>query len=172
MGKGSVVAGLRKRRPDLVLSVSATTRARRVQEVDGSDYHFLDDAAFDRLIQAGGLLEWAEFAGCRYGTPEAPVREALDAGCDVLLEIEVQGARQVRERQPGAVLVLLVPPSLDVLNERLAGRGTEEPSAIAARLAVARQELAERDMFDHVVVNDRLEDAVDALDRILAADGR
>jgi guanylate kinase len=162
-----VVRLLRTRRPELALSVSATTRARRPGEVDGVHYRFLDEAAFQRLVEEGGFLEWAEYAGRRYGTPAAPVLQALAEGRDVVLEIEVDGARQVRERDPRAVLVLLVPPSLEALAARLRGRGTETPEAIARRLEVARAELGEADLFDHVVVNDRLEDAVDELDRIL-----
>ncbi len=119
VGKGTLVAGLRARRPQLALSVSATTRPRRAGEVDGGAYHFLDRAEFDRLVAAGGFLEWAEFAGERYGTPAAPVEELVAAGTDVVLEIEVQGARQVRERSRDALLVLLVPPSLDALAQRL-----------------------------------------------------
>ncbi len=167
VGKGTLVRELRRRRPDIEVSVSATTRPRRPGEVDGADYLFLDDEAFDELVAAGGFLEWAAFAGQRYGTPEAPVRKALESGADVVLEIEVQGARQVRQRMPDAILVLVVPPSFDVLAQRLAARGTETPDMAAVRLAAARQELAEADMFDHLVVNDRVEDAVTGLERIL-----
>jgi guanylate kinase len=167
VGKGSVVRELRARRPDLGLSVSATTRSRRPDEVDGVDYRFLDDAAFQRLVDGDGFLEWAEYAGRRYGTPADPVDAILSAGRDVVLEIEVQGARQIRERHPDAVLVLLVPPSEEVLAQRLRGRGTEDPDEVARRLRIAREELAQADLFDHVVTNDCLEDAVDELDRIL-----
>jgi guanylate kinase len=167
VGKGTLVRALRARRPDLEVSVSATTRARRPGEVDGVDYLFLDDEQFDELVATDGFLEWAAYAGNRYGTPEAPVRKALESGADVVLEIEVQGARQVREREPAAILILVVPPSFEVLAARLATRGTETPDIAAARLAVARQELAEADLFDHLVVNDRVEDAVTELERIL-----
>lgn len=151
--------------------MSATTRSRRPHEVEGVDYHFLDDAAFARLADTGGFLEWAEYAGRRYGTPAAAVEQLLAAGRDVVLEIEVQGARQIRDRHPSAVLVLLTPPSLEVLAERLRGRGTESADAVARRLALAESELAQADLFDHVVVNDQLSEAVDQLDRILERDG-
>lgn len=167
VGKGTLVAALRRRRPGLVLSVSVTTRPPRRGEVDGVDYRFVDDVAFDALRDAGGLLEWAEYAGYRYGTPAAAVAEAIAAGRDVVLELEVEGARQIRERFPAALLVLLVPPSLSALAERLARRGTDDPVAVARRLAVARSELAEADLFDHVVVNADLDAAVDQVDRIL-----
>lgn len=163
-----MIAGLRARRPDLALSVSATTRAPRPHEVDGVHYHFLDDESFAALAAADGFLESAEYAGSRYGTPEEAVERLLAAGDDVLLEIEVQGARQVRERRPDALLVLLVPPSLADLRERLAARGTETPEAVDRRLEVARSELDQADLFDRVIVNDRVEDAVEQLDRILA----
>jgi len=166
VGKGTVVAELARRRP-ITVAVSATTRPRRPDEVQGRDYHFLDDAAFDRLIAENGLLEWAEYAGRRYGTLARDVRSAIDAGHDVLLEIEVQGARQVRDRHPEALLVLLVPPSLTELERRLSARGTEDPDAIAGRLAAARQELADTELFDHVVVNEQVREAAAELDRIL-----
>lgn len=172
VGKGTVVRALLRRRPDLVLSISATTRARRPDEVDGVHYRFLDDAAFDELARRGGLLEWAEYAGRRYGTPAAPVKAVTAEGVDVLLEIEVQGARQVRGRCPDALLILIVPPSLDELVERLRRRGTEDPEQIAARVEVARQELDQAEVFDYVVVNDRVENAVDELDRILGTSTR
>jgi len=171
VGKGTLVAGLRARRPELALSVSATTRPRRAGEVDGVAYRFLDRAEFDRLIDGDGFLEWAEFAGHRYGTPAEPVERLIAAGTDVVLEIEVQGARQVRDRFPDAVLVLLVPPSLDALAQRLRDRGTEDDASLARRLAIAETELASADVFDHVVLNDRLDEAIAAVDRILGATG-
>jgi guanylate kinase len=164
VGKGTVIRALRRIRPDLLLSVSATTRTRRQGEQDGVHYHFLDDAAFDDLIAADGLLEWAQFAGHRYGTPAGPVRAA---GRDVLLEIEVQGARQIRERIPESVSVFLAPPSLEELAQRLRGRGTESEAAIQARLDQARAELAEASAFDHLVLNDDVARAADEIARIL-----
>jgi guanylate kinase len=167
VGKGTVVRALRRLRPELVLSVSATTRPRRARERDGVDYHFLDAADFDELVATDGFLEWAEFAGNRYGTPVAPVRAALDSGRDVLLEIEVQGARQIRERVPESVSVFLAPPSLEVLAGRLRGRGTESEEAVQQRLEQARVELAEAGAFDHVVVNGEVAQAAAEIARIL-----
>ena len=153
VGKSTVVARALELDPGIWLSVSATTRIPRSGEQDGREYFFVDDAEFDRLVATDGLLEWASFAGHRYGTPSAPVRERLSCGTPVLLEIEVQGARQVRERVPGALLVFLAPPSWEVLEARLTGRGTESPDAVARRLAAAREELAAAAEFDRVLVN-------------------
>lgn len=167
VGKGTVVSALRARHPDLGVSVSVTTRPRRPGEVDGVQYHFLDDAAFAALVAADGLLEWADFAGRRYGTPAAPVTAALAAGSDVVLEIEVRGARQIRRRFPEAILVMLVPPSLPALEQRLAGRGTESPDQVRVRLEEARRELDGAGEFDHVVVNDEVGRAAEQIGRIL-----
>jgi guanylate kinase len=145
--------------PDLYVSVSVTTRARRPVEHPGVDYDFVDDAEFDRLVEAGELLEWADVFGSRYGTPAEPIRRALEAGRDALLEIDVQGARQVRRTAPDAVLIFLAPPSLDELERRLRSRGTEDGDRLARRLATAREELRERTWFDHVVVNEDLDRA-------------
>jgi guanylate kinase len=161
VGKGTIVRRVRSRVPDeLVLSVSATTRPPRPGEVDGIDYFFIDGAGFDRMVADGEMLEWAEvFHGHRYGTPAGPVDLHRDAGRDVLLEIDVEGARWVRERAPDAVMILLEPPSRDELERRLRSRRTESDDSIAERLAKAEWELAQRSMFDHVVVNDDLERA-------------
>lgn len=145
--------------PRLRLSVSATTRPPRPSERDGTDYFFLTDEDFDALARSGGLLEWAEVFGHRYGTPRPWVEETLDAGVDVVLEIDVQGAAQVREAMPEAVLVFLAPPSLEELERRLRSRGTEDEDMLARRLAEAGWELEQRGWFDHVVVNDDLEGA-------------
>ncbi|CAN5175999.1 guanylate kinase [soil metagenome] len=168
VGKGTVVAALRGRVPRLAVSVSATTRRRRPGEVDGVHYHFVDDEAFDVLVAEGGLLEWAEFNGRRYGTPSAPVHEALAEGRPVALEIEVQGARTVRRRYPEAVLVFLIPPSEEALRERLRRRHSDSPEQIDRRIAIARWELQQAGEFDHIVVNDRVDRAADAIARILA----
>ena len=157
VGKSTVVARLRATHPQVWLSVSATTRAPRPGEVDGRDYHFVTEAAFDELVQTGQLLEWARFAGHRYGTPRAPVVARLADGVPVLLEIELAGARQVRASLPSAQLVFLAPPSRDALVARLVGRGTEDPNVVAARLAAAEVELAAQDEFDVVLVNDDVE---------------
>jgi len=157
VGKGSVHAGLHGVLTDLEVSVSATTRAPRPGETDGVAYHFVDDAAFDRLVAADELLEWAEYAGNRYGTPRAPLDDAVRRGRTVLLEIEVQGALQVRARLPEALQIFLVPPSFEELERRLRDRGTEDDATMQARLEVARQEMGAQDRFDHVVVNDDLD---------------
>jgi guanylate kinase len=154
VGKGTVVAELRRLRPDVWVSVSATTRAAREGERDGEHYHFWTPQRFARTVQADGFLEWAEFAGNRYGTPRAPVEQRVAAGATVLLEIELEGARQVRAAMPEAFMVFLSPPSFAALESRLRGRGTEESDAIARRLDRARHELAAAEEFDAVVVND------------------
>jgi guanylate kinase len=161
VGKGSVVARLLARDPEgLALSVSATTRPARQGERDGDDYVFVDDAGFDRMVADDALLEWAQvYAGQRYGTPRAFVDAELAAGRDVILEIDVQGAAQVRRHTPGAVLILLAPPSLEALEARLRGRGTEDELGIQERLAAAQRELEQAGWFDHVVVNDDVDRA-------------
>jgi guanylate kinase len=171
VGKGTVVQRLLARDPlGLAHSVSATTRAPRPGERDGVDYVFVDDAAFRRMIADGELLEWAEvFRGVRYGTRRAFVRAALEAGRDVVLEIDVQGAAQIRAEDPEAVLILLEPPSLADLERRLRGRGTESEEALAERLAAAERELAQAAWFDQRVVNDDLDRAVDEVAAIIEA---
>jgi guanylate kinase len=165
VGKGTLVARLRERHPDLWLSVSATTRSPRAGEEEGRHYFFLDRAAFERQVATGGFLEWAEFAGNLYGTPRAAVQERLEAGRTVLLEIELEGARQVRRSFPAGFQVLLRPPSFEELERRIRGRGTDSEEAIARRLARAREELAAEAEFDAVVVNDDLERARVDLER-------
>jgi guanylate kinase len=169
VGKGTVVAEVRRRYPDVWVSVSVTTRRPRPGEREGDHYHFVDDAEFDRLIAADGLLEWAEYAGNRYGTPVAPLRARLETGQPALLEIELQGARQVRERDPEAQLVFLAPPSWGVLVSRLAGRGSEPPAVQERRLALAQAELDASGEFDVVVVNDDVARAADELVGLLTA---
>jgi guanylate kinase len=154
VGKGTVVTQVRRMRPDVWISISATTRAPRSGEVDGVDYLFWSREHFARTVEQGGFLEWAEFAGNRYGTPRRPVLARLREGQPVLLEIELQGARQVRAAMPRAFMVFLAPPSWADLEARLHGRGTEDDAAIAQRLAKAREELAAAGEFDAVVVND------------------
>jgi guanylate kinase len=172
VGKGTVHARVRAALEDAVLSVSATTRPPRAGEVDGVDYHFVSPQRFEALIEAGALLEWATYAGHRYGTPAAPVRDAVAAGSVVVLDIEVQGALQVKVHDPGALLVFLLPPSLAELERRLRGRGTESDDAVARRLARAREELTEAHRFDVRVVNDDLDRCVaEVLDAIAAARG-
>jgi guanylate kinase len=153
VGKSTVVAELRRSHPELWLSVSATTRAPRPGEADGREYFFVDEAEFDRMVAAGDLLEWAEFAGNKYGTPRKPLEEKLAAGIPCLLEIDLAGARQVRKTMPDARLVFLAPPSWEELVRRLTGRGTEPPEVIARRLDAARLELAAESEFDLTLVN-------------------
>jgi guanylate kinase len=169
VGKGTVVAEVRRRHPEVWVSVSVTTRSSRPGEVDGVDYHFVDDREFDRLIATDGLLEWAEYAGNRYGTPLAPLRQRLAGGSPALLEIELQGARQVRARDPEAQLVFLAPPSTAALVARLSGRGTESLEVQRRRLAIAEAELAAADEFDVVIVNDDVARAADELVSLLTA---
>ncbi|MBB4684625.1 guanylate kinase [Amycolatopsis jiangsuensis] len=153
VGKSSVVGQLRRLDPDIYFSVSVTTRAPRPGEVEGNHYHFVDAAEFDRMVAQHRLLEWAEFAGNRYGTPREPVERALAQGRPAVLEIELQGARQVRVAMPEARLVMLMPPSWEELVGRLTGRGTEDEAAVRARLAEAERELAAAGEFDVRLVN-------------------
>lgn len=145
------------------LSVSATTRFPRPGEVDGVHYHFVTRERFQQLVDASGLLEWAEFAGNLYGTPRQPVLERLEEGRPVVLEIDLQGARQVRAAMPEARLVFLAPPSWDELVRRLTGRGTEPPEVVERRLQVAKEELAAEPEFDVTLVNTSVQDVVDSL---------
>ncbi|GAA1085450.1 MULTISPECIES: guanylate kinase [Kitasatospora] len=157
VGKSTVVAHMRKMHPEVWLSVSATTRHPRPGEKDGVQYHFVDNDQFDKLIANGELLEWAVFAGNRYGTPRQAVQDRLDRGEPVLLEIDLQGARQVRESMPEAQLVFLAPPSWDELVRRLTGRGTEPQHVIDQRLDAAKVELAAETEFDTTLVNTSVE---------------
>ena len=160
VGKGTLIRLLRERLPDLGLSVSATTRAPRPGEVDGFDYHFLTDTEFDRLVAEGAFVEHAEYAGRRYGTLASELEQRTAAGEAVVLEIEVDGARQVRAAIPDALQVFIAPPSRAALRERLVGRGTDATDVIERRLQVGERELDAQGEFAHVVVNDRLEEAV------------
>ena len=157
VGKSTVVNELRRHFPEIWVSVSATTRRPRPNEEHGRHYYFVDDAEFDRLVADGALLEWAEFAGNRYGTPREPVRERLTRGVPVLLEIDLQGARQIRASVPDARLVFLRPPSWEELVRRLVGRGTESAEVVERRLSVARDELAHEPEFDVTLVNTEIE---------------
>lgn len=157
VGKGSVVRRLLELLPEAAPSVSVTTRPPRPDEREGVDYHFVDEEQFEALRSRGALLEWATYAGHRYGTPRPWVEEQLAGGRVVVLEIEVQGALQVRQHMPDALLVFVAPPSLEELERRLEERGTEDPGSRTLRLETARHELAQQDAFDAVVVNDDLE---------------
>ncbi|WP_174185736.1 guanylate kinase [Nocardia barduliensis] len=165
VGKSTVVRCVRERLPDLVFSVSATTRAPRPGEVDGLDYRFVSRAEFDAMIEGGELLEWADIHGGlqRSGTPAGPVRAALAEGLPVLVEVDLEGARSVRRAIPEAILVFLAPPSWEELVARLTSRGTESPEVIERRLETARIELAACDEFDIVIVNDEVTSACEQL---------
>jgi guanylate kinase len=167
VGKGTLIRALRERVPELALAVSATTRDPRPGEEDGRDYHFLSDEEFERRVRAGEFVEHARYSGRRYGTLRSELERHHAEGRPVLLEIEVQGARQVREAMPEAVQLFIAPPSEDALRTRLIGRGTDPPEQVAARLETARAELEAQGEFGHVVVNDRLEDAVGELERLV-----
>jgi guanylate kinase len=167
VGKGTLIRMLRERMPELQLSVSATTRRPRTGETQGVDYHFMSPEEFEQHVLDGGFVEHADYAGARYGTLRSELETRSASGSPVLLEIEVQGARQVRETMPEAVQVFIAPPSVDALRARLVGRGAEAADQIEARLRTAREELDAQDEFDLVVVNDRLEDAVDELAEVV-----
>jgi guanylate kinase len=167
VGKGTLIRTLLERLPELELSVSATTRAPRPGEEDGVHYHFLDDVEFDRRVVDGDFLEHAEYSGRRYGTLRSELAKRTAEGASVVLEIEVQGARQVAHTMPDAVRIFIAPPDEETLRLRLIGRGHETPEQIDARLTVAKAELAAQGEFAHVVHNDRLEDAADELERVV-----
>ncbi len=172
VGKGTLIRGLMERLDGLELSVSATTRSARAGERDGVDYHFLGAQEFERRVQAGQFVEHAHYAGRRYGTLRSELDDRVRAGIPVVLEIEVQGARQVRAAMPEAVQVFIAPPSPEALRARLVGRGTDEPREVERRMRVAEQELDARAEFEHVVVNDRLEDALEQLVAIVSGELR
>ena len=153
-GKGTIIALVREQVGRLVRSVSATTRAPRPGEQDGREYYFMDRAAFIRAVEAGDFLEWVDYSGELYGTLRAEVENRLAAGDDVILEIELEGARAVRKALPEATAIFIAPPSIAELGQRLRGRGTESDEAIARRLSIAQTEVAAAGEFDHVVVND------------------
>jgi guanylate kinase len=167
VGKGTLIRSLLERVPRLELAVSATTRDPRAGERDGVDYHFLSDADFDGRVINGEFVEHADYAGRRYGTLRAELERRLASGASVVLELEVQGARQVAQALPDAMRIFIAPPSEAALRARLVGRGTDPPEQVASRLATAREELAAQEEFDDVVVNDRLERAVDELERLV-----
>ena len=170
VGKGTVARRILETNSDIVLSVSATTRQPRKGEVDGESYFFLSDAEFDRLIESGEMLEFAVVHGThRYGTPRQPVLAAIEAGKNVLLEIDIQGASQVKEQMPEAITVFLAPPSWEELVRRLEGRGTEDSVEMERRLATARIELQAQGQFDHVVINDDVAKCAQSVVELLSA---
>jgi guanylate kinase len=170
VGKGTLISELRKRIPELQVSVSATTREPRDGEQDGQDYHFLSPGQFASRSAAGEFLEYATYSGKQYGTLRSEIERRLAEGHSVLLEIEVQGARQVRDKMPESIQIFIAPPEPAALRERLQERGKDSPGAIEARLAVAAQELAAKDEFDYQVVNDELDRAADELERVVRAE--
>jgi guanylate kinase len=170
VGKGTLIRGLMERLAQLELSVSATTRAPRPGERNGVDYHFLTREEFDRRVAEGDFVEHADYAGRSYGTLRSELEGRVRAGVPVVLEIEVQGARQVRSSVPGAVQVFIAPPTLEALRTRLIGRGTDDAQEVERRLGVAEEELSALPEFAHVVVNDRLEDALEQLTAIVAGE--
>jgi guanylate kinase len=167
VGKGTLIRGLLARAPELGLSVSATTRAPRPGEEDGVDYHFLTPDEFEARVNTGDFVEHAEYSGNRYGTLRSELERRLAEGEGVVLEIEVQGARQVRAAMPDAVAVFIAPPSREALRARLVGRGTDSAEQVEARLRTAERELEAQPEFGHVVVNDRLEQATEDLIRVV-----
>ena len=169
VGKSTVVTRLRQEQPHIWQSVSVTTRPPRPGEADGREYFFVSERQFDAMAADGKLLEWAKFAGNKYGTPRAPVAERLEAGIPTLLEIDVAGARQVRQALPGALLVFLAPPSWEELVRRLTGRDTESAEVIERRLAAARAELAAGAEFDITLVNTAVGDVCDQLVALMMA---
>ena len=167
VGKGTVLARYREEHPGVRLSISATTRAPRPGEADGEHYFFLSREQFEERIARGGMLEWAQYNNNYYGTPRDYVERALEAGEDVVLEIEVQGAMKVREQLPEALLVFVMPPSFGELRRRLCERGTEDPETIRGRLCAAARELAHAHEYDYIVINDTVESAASTLSRVL-----
>ncbi|MDJ0510301.1 MAG: guanylate kinase [Crocosphaera sp.] len=170
VGKGTLVKVLLTRHPELYLSISATTRSPREAEVDGKDYYFLSQAAFETMIEENQLLEWAEYAGNYYGTPRAKVKEKIDQGMIVLLEIEVVGAKAIKNSFPDALRIFILPPSIVELESRLRGRQTDSEEAIKSRLDRAKEELELSQEFDQCIVNDELEMALGQLEKAIFSD--
>ena len=168
VGKGTLVRSLVERRPEVWVSISATTRSPRPGEVDGVHYHFVSDDDFDQMVSENALLEWATVHGRhRYGTPRSPVESHVNAGVPSLLEIDLQGARQVKQSMPEALFVFVAPPSWEELVRRLEGRGTEDEAERLKRLDTAKRELEAASEFDVVIVNDDLDAAVEELERVV-----
>jgi guanylate kinase len=167
VGKGTLVKSLLQRHDQLSLSISATTRPPRTGETNGQDYFFLSRSEFEAMIETGDLLEWAEYAGNYYGTPRQGVEDKLQQGEQVVLEIEVVGARKIQQSFPQAMRIFILPPSLTVLEERLQKRGKDDPEMIAQRLDHAKTEIAAADEFDYTIVNDDLDRALTQLEQII-----
>lgn len=169
VGKGTVLKSYLESRSSILYSVSATTRAPRPTEEDGKDYFFLNRETFEQMADNGEMLEYAGYNGNYYGTPKAPVDRARANGNDVVLEIEVQGAREVKKICPDALLIFVMPPSWKILEDRLAGRKTEDEDTVANRLAIAREEMRHAGDYDYIIVNDTVEEAVSRLSCIVSA---
>lgn len=169
-GKGTILKEMFQRDKNLRMSVSATTRQPREGEEHGKHYYFISKDEFQSLINSGSMLEYAEYVGNLYGTPRGPIEQWLAEGHDVVLEIEVQGGAQIKKIVPDCVSIFITPPSMEVLEKRLRGRGTEEEDTILKRLNTARQELTQAENYDYVVVNDQLEDAVNDMQAILRSE--
>ncbi len=167
VGKGTLLQSLLLQHPDIYVSISATTRPPRSGEVEGQHYYFLTPERFQAMIAAGEFFEWAQFAGNFYGTPRAPVMQRMEQGQRVILEIELEGARQVRQTAPDAFQIFILPPSVDELERRIRGRGQDDDAAIARRLKQAKVELAAADEFDLQIVNDDLDTALSSLEAAL-----
>ncbi|MGI0480450.1 guanylate kinase [Geminocystis sp. CENA526] len=170
VGKGTIVKALRQKYSNIFLSISATTRLPRQGEVDKQDYYFLSRDEFERMINDNQLLEWAQYAGNYYGTPRQPVLEQINQGKVIILEIEVLGARQVKQSFPSAMRIFILPPSLEVLEQRLRGRGTDSEEVIVKRLTKATEELAVSHEFDYQVINDTLESSIELVEKIIFPD--
>lgn len=169
-GKDTILRRLLEKNPNIRLSVSATTRSPRKGEEDGVDYHFISREQFDAMLAGGEMLESAEYCGNCYGTPAGPIRSWRSQGCDVILEIEVQGGGQIKQKCPDSVSIFVLPPSMQVLEQRLRSRGTEEETVIQKRLETARKEIAESSHYDYYVINETVDDAVDQINEIICAE--
>ena len=169
-GKGTICQEIRKRNPAIFYSISATTREKRVGEVDGVHYYFMERSKFEKMIADDEFLEWADVYGNYYGTPKKPVFEALARGQDVILEIDIKGARQVKKSYPEGVFVFILPPSIAILEERLRKRGTDREEIIAKRMAMARDEIANCEWYDYLILNDKLDAAVNNLEAVFTAE--
>ena len=169
-GKDTILQGVFKKHPEIKLSISSITRAMRVGEVEGEKYHFISRDEFEELLKNDMLLEHNVFVGYYYGTPKAPVEECLNAGGDMILEIDVNGAAQVREKMPEAISIFIMPPSFEVLKNRLSGRGTETAEVVEQRMTAALGEIARAKEYDYIVINDQLDVAIDDLLSIILSE--
>jgi len=169
VGKDTLLTHLLERRPDCTVSVSATTRQPRPGEVEGRDYYFITREKFGELVACGKMLEYAQYSDNFYGTPADEVERKRNQGCHVILEIEVQGAMQVKEHCPDAVFIFLMPPSMEALRQRLEKRGTESPEAVEQRILAAREEIAQADAYDYLIVNNTIDESCAQLDAVITA---